>query len=59
MATENGHNGYHGHHLEEAIKAAPAPHVVRIANPAPLRLWGFALMTFVLSCYNAATSESP
>ncbi|KAG0622620.1 hypothetical protein M758_3G112100 [Ceratodon purpureus] len=26
---------------------------VRIANPAPLGLCGFALTTFVLSCYNA------
>ncbi|KAG0585055.1 hypothetical protein KC19_3G254200 [Ceratodon purpureus] len=45
--AENGHeNGIHRH-------PAPAPHVVRIANPAPLGLCGFALSTFTLSCYNA------
>ncbi|KAG0631273.1 hypothetical protein M758_1G240100 [Ceratodon purpureus] len=57
MAAEHGYNG-HGHHLEDGpMKPAPVavpPPVVRIANPAPLGLCGFALTTFVLSCYNAA-----
>lgn len=62
MASEylHHHNG-HGHHIEDPVAhhhskpaAPPVVHSVpRIANPAPLGLCGFALTTFVLSCYNA------
>lgn len=54
--AENGQKGIHDHGVREdkhVTRDPPAPHYAPVANPAPLGLMGFALTTFVLSCYNA------
>lgn len=48
--AENAHNGGVKH---PEVSKHVTPHVTAIANPAPLGLMGFAMTTFVLSCYNA------
>ncbi|XP_024357229.1 ammonia transport outward protein 2 [Physcomitrium patens] len=52
--AENGQKELHdGPDIGKHVTHPPAPHFTRVANPAPLGLMGFALTTFVLSCYNA------
>jgi len=46
-------NVYQNGGAKHVAPAPPHPHVPGIANPAPLGLMGFAMTTFVLSCYNA------
>lgn len=48
--AENVHQNGGAKHV---ATPSPHPHVPAIANPAPLGLMGFAMTTFVLSCYNA------
>ncbi|KAG0553965.1 hypothetical protein KC19_12G052500 [Ceratodon purpureus] len=51
--TLHDRNGADGPEVGKHVTHPPSPHFHHVANPAPLGLMGFALTTFVLSCYNA------